>query len=187
MVEIKCSLLSLTEAFQAPLEGRVVNLCLIVDEIEDIVEYSRTYLRIGSDDYKKVWYQLSTSPDAVKWPNVVSYSSAYLFQLQRSNVSTLKIIKNERRMSLGSSTLSDLLVVNAEGPTLANFSADSAVNLWWSDSFSGRRVNQKPRKEYRKSKQSSALAASDSGEESETELALDSWDGWFDDVDISGD
>ena len=156
MAEIKCSLLSLTEAFRAPLEGRGVNLCSIVNEIEDIVEYSRTYLRIGSDDYKKVWYQLSTSPDAVKWPNVLivcELLSSLLFStaMVKRLFSTLKIIKNERRMSLGSSTLSDLLEVNAEGPTLANFSADSAVNLWWSDS-SGHRVNQKPRKEYRKSK-----------------------------------
>ena len=138
MAEIKCSLLSLTEAFQTPLEGRGVDLCLIVDEIEDIVEYSRTYHRIGSDDYKKVWYQLSTSPDAVKWPNVliVLFSLPFSTAKVERLFSTLKIIKNERT-SLGSSTLSNLLEVNAEGPTLANFSADSAVNLWWSDSFSG--------------------------------------------------
>jgi hypothetical protein len=132
MAEIKCSLLSLTEAFRAPLEATGVDLCSIIDEIEDIVEYSRTYLRIGSDDYKKVWYQLSTSPDAVKWPNVLIVCEL-LFSLPFSTAkverlfSTLKIIKNERRTSLGSSTLNDLLEVNAEGPTLANFSADSAL------------------------------------------------------------
>ena len=40
------------------------------------------------------------------------------------------------------STLNDLLEVNTEYPTLSNFSADLAVDLWWSDS--ARRVNQKP-------------------------------------------
>ena len=64
--------------------------------------------------------------------------------------STLKIIKNEKRTNLSCSTLNDLFGVNTEGPTLGNFSADAAVDLWWSDCSSGRRVNQKPRKEYRR-------------------------------------
>ena len=192
MTEIKSSLLSLTEAFRAPLEAKGVDLSSIVDEIEDIVEYSRSYLRIGSDDYKKIWYQLSTSPDAVKWPNILIICEL-LFSLPFSTAkverlfSTLKIIKNERRTNLSLSTLNDLLEVNAEGPTLSNFSPDSAIDLWWTDCFSGRRVNQKHRKEYRKQKQRSTSAASDSEEESETELALDSWDSWFsDDVGTSG-
>ena len=67
--------------------------------------HSRGYLRIGSDDYKKIWYQLSTSPDAVKWPNVLTVCEL-LFSLPFSTVkverlfSTLKIIKNEK-MDLG--------------------------------------------------------------------------------------
>ena len=94
--------------------------------------------------------------------------------------STLKIIKNERRTNLSCSTLNDLLEVNTEGPTLSNFCADAAVNLWWSDCSSGRRVNQKPRKEYRKRKQSSSTVADTSDDsESENELDLDTWDDWF--------
>ena len=91
--------------------------------------------------------------------------------------STLKIIKNERRTNLNISTLNDLLEVNTEGPTLSNFSADAAVDLWWSDCSSGRRINQKPRKEYRRNQERCSTVASDF--ESENKLDLDSWDNWF--------
>ena len=77
------------------------------------------------------------------------------------------------------STLNDLLEVKTEGPSVNNFSADAAMELWWKDS-TGRRVNQKPRKEYRRHKQTSTHGASDSEEESsETELDLETWDDWF--------
>ncbi len=58
-------------------------------------------------------------------------------------LSTMKVIKNERRTKLSGSTLDDLLEVKVEGPSLDNFSADAAIELWWKDS-TGRRVNQKP-------------------------------------------
>lgn len=182
--EVKAALVSITDVFRAPLEAKGVDLTSILDEIEDIVDYARTYLRIGCDSYKKVWYQLYLSPDAVKWPNILLVSEL-LFSLPFSTAkverlfSTLKIIKNERRTNLSCSTLNDLLEVNTEGPTLSNFSADSAVDLWWSDSSSGRRVNQKPRKEYRRRKESSTHVSSDSEDVSETELDIDAWDNWF--------
>ena len=138
------------------------------------VEYARAYLRIGCDSYKKIWYQLKSSPDSVKWPNIFLITEL-LFSLPFSTAkverffSVLKIIKNERRASLNCSTLNDLLEVNVEGPNLGNFSADSAVDIWWSNSNSGRRVNQKPRKEYRRRQKTTENASS--SEDSETELA----------------
>ena len=171
--EIKAALVNITDVFRAPLEAKGADLTSILDEIEDIVDYGRTYLRIGCDSYKRVWYQLYSSPDAVKWPNILLVSEL-LFSLPFSTAkverffSTLKIIKNERRTNLSCSTLNDLLEVNTEGPTLSNFSADSAVDLWWSDSSSGRRVNQKPRKEYRRHKPSSTETHASSDCESET-------------------
>ena len=39
--------------FQAPLEAKHINITSNLDEIEDIVEYARAYLRIGCDSYKK--------------------------------------------------------------------------------------------------------------------------------------
>ena len=86
---------------------------------------------------QKMWYQMYSSPDAVKWPNALLISELR-FRLPFSTAevehffSALKIIKNERR--------TDLLAVSTEGPTLSNFTADSAVDLWWSDSSYGRRI-----------------------------------------------
>ena len=121
--EVKAALVSITDVFRAPLEAKRVNLISIQDEIEDIVDYARTYLRIGCDSYKKIWYQLYSSPDAVKWPNILLVSEL-LFSLPFSTAKvehffpTLKIRKTERRKNLSSSTLNDLLEVNTEGPTL---------------------------------------------------------------------
>lgn len=84
--------------------------------------------------------------------------------------STLKI-KNERGTKLTCSTLSDLIEVNNEDPTLSSFSADSAVDLWWSNCSFGR-VNQRPRKEYRK-------RSEDQLEIQEEQLDLEIWDEWF--------
>ena len=46
--------------------------------------------------------------------------------------SSLKIIKTSNRTSLSVSTLDDLLEIFGEGPPLDCFSADAAVDLWWS-------------------------------------------------------
>ena len=185
--EIKSALLSITDAFCAPLEAKGADLTSILDEIEDIVDYARTYLRIGCDSYSKVWYQLYTSPDSAKWPNIMLVIELLLsLPFSTAKVercfSTLKIIKNERRTNLSCSTLNDLLEVNTEGPSLTNFSADAAVDLWWIDCSSGRRVNQKRRKEYRRHKKrnsSSTVTNTSDDSESENELDLDIWDEWF--------
>ena len=184
LTEIKSALLSIIDVFRAPLEAKGADLTSILDEIKDIVEYARTYLRIGSDSYNKIWYQLHSSPDSVKWPNILLVSEL-LFSLPFSTAkverlfSMLKIIKNERRTNLNVSTVNDLLEVSTEGPSLSSFSADAAIDLWWSDTSSGRRVNQKPRKEYRKhsSTEKPSRPGSDS-ESSEYELSLDTWDNW---------
>ena len=145
-----------------------------MDEIKDIIEYARAYLRIGQESYRKIWYQLCSSPDSVKWPNVLLVSEV-LFSLPFTTAkverlfSTLKIIKNERRTNFSCSTLNDLLEVNTEGPTLNNFTADAAVDLWWSDCSSGRRVNQKLRKEYRR-RQNHELSESEESEAEELDL-----------------
>ena len=52
--------------------------------------------------------------------------------------------------------MNDLIEVNVEGPTLSDFSPDQVV---WCSCQSGRRVNHKPRKEYRQ-KQKTTIEAS---------------------------
>jgi len=115
--------------------------------VEDIVEYARTYLRIGSDSYKKIWYQLKSSPDSAKWPNMflitnLLFSLPFSMAKVKCYFSILKTIKTERRTRLNCTALNDLLEVNIQGP-----SPYLAIDFWWSDCQSGRRPNQKPRKE----------------------------------------
>jgi len=63
--------------------------------------------------------------------------------------STVKIIKNKKRTSLSVETLRDLLEIKVEGPPFDEFVARPAVELWWRDCWTTRRVNQQlPRKEY---------------------------------------
>ena len=91
--------------------------------------------------------------------------------------STLKIIKTDRRTRLNNSTLGDLLDVSVEGPEIKDFSPDRAIDAWWSDCATTRRVNQRARKTYRP--RQSASGDTDLSSEEE-ELALSDWDRWFD-------
>ena len=186
--EIKDAAEYVTSHFRKPLEVKGVTMASFQDEIEEIVPYARKYLSIGSEGYQKIWYKLYTAPDASKWPNMLSLCEL-LFSLPFSNAhvermfSSMKVIKTNRRTNLDSSTLSDLLEIQAEGPPLASFSADQAVSLWWDDCKTGRRVNQAPRKHYRprerESSQSTSMFTTESNCEDTCTITLDDWDEWF--------
>ena len=45
--------------FRLPLEAKGVVLASLQDEVEEAVEYARTYLNISQIKYRKVWYKLS--------------------------------------------------------------------------------------------------------------------------------
>ena len=93
--------------------------------------------------------------------------------------STMEIIKSERT-NLSCSTLNDLLEESTEGPELSEFSADSAVDLWWRDCSSGRRVDQKSHKTYSRQKNGrSAELQTTSDSDFEQDLDLGTWDDWF--------
>ena len=72
--EINSAHVSIT-VFRAPLEAKGADL---TSEIEEIVDYARTYLRIECDSFSKVWYQLYSSPDSTKWPNILLMSELLL-------------------------------------------------------------------------------------------------------------
>ena len=57
-------------------------------------------------------------------------------------------LKTSRRTNLHTDTLNDLLEIYVEGVSLSSFSADRAVELWWSDGNTSRRPNQQSRKPY---------------------------------------
>ena len=177
MANIKRAVEILSSHFREPLEAAGVSLASIYDEIEDIVDYARNYLRIESDSYQKVWYRLHTATDVEKWRNVLALSEL-VFSLPFSNgkvermFSMMKIIKTDRRTSLHTSTLLDLMEIQVEGPPLATFSPDRAVKLWWDDCKTTRRVNQAPRKEYRPratSTESSSCGPSSESSDSRTD------------------
>ena len=98
---------------------------------------------------------------------------------------------SSRLIRLQTSTPRDLLKIHTEGLPLASFSAENAVELWWKDCSSTRRVNQGPRKAYcPQEKASSDMTASpgpdvstssDPGTSSSSSdtLALQKWDSWF--------
>ena len=141
------------------------------------------------EGYRRVWYKLTTSPDAAKWPNVLLLSEL-LFSLPFSSgtvermFSALKLVKTDRRTNLHASTLNDLLDISIEGTTLANFSPDEAIDLWWKGCSTGRRVNQQPRKAYRPRHTSdtseSQSSSSTTDEEPDESLTLSDWNMWFD-------
>ncbi len=87
----------------------------------------------------------------------------------------LKLIKTDRRTNLDVSTLSDLLEINVEGPELKHFCAGKAIDMWWDDCSTTRRLNQSERKSCNKS----SATSSSSTELEESTFSLDDWDTWM--------
>ena len=98
LAEIKESVEYIATHFRLPLEVKGVSLATLQDEIEEAVEYTRTYLDINRTGYRKVWYKLYSCPDAQNWSNILSLCELS-FSLPFSNgrveqiFSTLKVVK----------------------------------------------------------------------------------------------
>ena len=97
--------------------------------------------------------------------------------------SSMKVIETNRRTHPDSSTLSDLLDIQVEGPPLASFSADQAA-LWWDDCKTSRRVNQTPRKDYTPREKGSfssevTVAVVESDSQDTGTISLEDCDEWF--------
>ena len=96
--------------------------------------------------------------------------------------SSMKLIKTDRRTNLQADTMNDLLEIYVEGPPFSEYSAYRAVELWWTDCSTTRRVNQTlPRKEYQPRANSTSEDDHSTGKESETSLttSLEGWDEWL--------
>lgn len=194
MSEVSAAVELIATTFREPLEAVGVNLLVLQDQITEIVEYARNYLSIESEEYHKVWYKLHVCPDASRWHNVLLLCEL-CFSLPFSNgrveriFSSLKLIKTDRRTRLHHATLSDLLEIQVEGPSLGNFSPKAAVEAWWKDCKTTRRPNQGPRKQYTpRNTTASSSSAPDSDQESEEPFfALSGWDAWFSDTDTDSD
>ena len=66
LTNIKSAVEYLVAHFMEPLEVAGVTLAAIQYEIEDAVDYARTYMRIESEPYHKIWYRLHTATDVEK-------------------------------------------------------------------------------------------------------------------------
>ena len=152
LTEVKSAIEQVFLSFIDPLEAHGVSFSSLLDEIEDAIDYARRYLALESTNYREVWYSLHICPDSHKWPNILLLCEL-AFSLPFSNArveqifSCLKMIKTNNRTRLNTSTLDDLLEIFVEGPPFKDFSADSALELWWKDSCTSRRPNQGPRKD----------------------------------------
>ena len=91
--------------FRAPLEAKGMCAVSVQDELEDVVDFARKYLPLGTLGYRNIWFKLHTCPDSEKWPNV-RLLSELLFSLPFTTsrveqiFSRLKNIKTKLRSSL---------------------------------------------------------------------------------------
>ena len=77
-------------------------------------------------------------------------------------------------------TLRDLLEIKVEGPPFDEFVARPAVELWWRDCRTTRRVNQQlPRKEYQPREGHSSTAPEPETDSEDVTFSLNEWDIWF--------
>lgn len=73
-------------------------------------------------------------------------------------------------------TLNDLVEIFVEGPPLSSYSADRAVELWWSDCNTTKRVNQTLQKRILPSSKFIDITRGTSEEQPEPHATLQDWD-----------
>ena len=106
--------------FEVPLESAGVDINKLRDEFYDMMLYATQFISLATLDYRAVWWRLFHSPNSSSWPNALALGQL-LFSLPVSNgkleriFSVLKLIKINRRSSLGKDTLKDLLMLNTNG------------------------------------------------------------------------
>ena len=186
LAEVKKAVEHISTHFRQPLQAKGLSFVSEVDE--EIVEYAGTYLNINKTEYRKVWYKLFSCHDAGKWPSILilcelSFSVPFSNGRVEQIFSSLKVVKTNCRINLKSDTLNDLLEIYVEGPPLSSFCPDAAIELWWHDSTTTRRVNQQPRKDYQPRNPGSQIGTQELDLEEEEGLPLNMWDNWFDDSD----
>ena len=127
---------NLSDKFRVPLEKSGIDCTHLHEEWEDIVEYSKRYLNLTSEDYRSLWWKLFNTKDSKKWMNILGLVEL-LFCLPMANgrvervFSQLKGIKSEKRHRLGKDRLEALVRISVEGSHPSVWDATGAVQLWW--------------------------------------------------------
>ena len=173
------------------MEKAGVDCSLIQEEWEDIIDYAKRYLNLVQEKYTTVWWKVFNAVDASKWQNILRVVE-YLFCLPLTNgrlerlFSQLKLIKSDRRSSLGENRLDQLLRITVDAPPLSKWDASVAVQLWWEDKTRRPQTKgtQKVTQNRTKSGPSTSSDASTSTvDDTDTQLsdclALDDWEAWF--------
>ena len=109
---------------------------VLEEEWLDIVYYAKTYLNLIQKDTQTIWWKLANCTNSKKWANILALVEL-IFCLPMSNrhlehgFSTLKLIKYERRISLGEDQLDNLVRKAVDSPALSDWDPDGVVQLWW--------------------------------------------------------
>ena len=178
----------LGQRFKLPLESAGVDVSKLRDEFYDMLLYATQFISLATLDYRAVWWRLFSSPNCSSWPNVLALGRL-LFSLPVSNgkleriFSVLKLIKVDRRSSLGNDTLKDLLMLNTDGISMDNFNPDPSIDLWWKAKT--RQPDQKKRKKYKKRSAGQTELEIESSDQSDGTFLLDDWDNWLDPTGVS--
>ena len=119
--------------------------------------YVTQFICLATLDHRTVWWRLFHCPYLSNWSNILALAillfihCLYLTEnRKRLFSSVLKIIKVNRRSSLGSSSLRDTLTANTNVVSMKDFDPDPCIELWWKAKV--RRPDQKRWKGYKKQK-----------------------------------
>lgn len=124
------------------MQAASANVGEIAAEFEALVHYAIQFISLSTLDYRAVWWRIFHAPTASEWCNVLVLAKL-LFSLPASN-GNLTLTLNKRTL-LSNETLDDLLTLTSDQTPLNEFSADTAIDLWWNAKV--RRPNQRKRQE----------------------------------------
>ena len=145
--------------FREPLlkAGLNCGLSNLLEQWHSLIDYTKRYLNLSGTHYLRVWHRIFNSSRNVDW-NMVLLVAELLFSIPISNAkverlfSFMKRVKTDSRASLGENTLTSIVRINMEGPSLQDYDPTPAMQLWASSTGTARRPQQSKRKKYMKRK-----------------------------------
>ena len=148
-----------------------------------MIKFACEFIAIHTLHYQSVRWRLFNSPQKKDWGSVLVLAEL-LFSLPVSNAkvehvfSTANVIKTDKRTVLANSLLDDLLSINCDAVSVADFPPDEAIQIWWDDKV--RCPNQKPQKQYKRHGQpeghETQSDSDDEEDDDDTDLLIESQD-----------
>ena len=120
--------------FKTLLQSAGVDINKLRDEFFDTMLYAAQFISLAILDYQLSNCMVEIVPFSqfFKLAQCVSpLSITILLPISNETIfSVLKLIKVNRRSSLGNDTLKDLLMLNTNGKSMESFNADPFIDLW---------------------------------------------------------